>query len=269
MLQLFQLTFMRNAVIAAILISVLCPTIGIFLVLKRYSMVGDTLAHSSFAGVAIGLVLGYNPIIIAFIFTSICAISIEFLKSYFKQYSDLILPIILTFSVGIAITLTSSGNAAGNIESFLFGSMLTVGTSDLYTIIALSILCIVLLIVLYDKLVYITFDEDGAKISQINVKLLNYIFAILAGAAISVSIRIIGILVVSSMVAVPVATAMQLKKGFKTTLIFSIIFGFIDVIIGLISSYFINCAPGGTIALTSVAVLILVLLFNVIAVKKA
>ena len=269
MLQLFKLSFMQNAFMAAILISILCPTIGVFLVLKRYSMVGDTLAHSSFAGVAIGLVLGYNPIICAFIFTSICALFIEVLKSYFKQYSDLILPIILTFSVGIAITLTSSGNAQGNIESFLFGSMLTVGKSDLYTIFALSIACVILLVVLYEKLVYITFDEDGAKIAQINVKLLNYIFSLLVGAAISVSIRIIGILVVSSMVAVPVATAMQMKKGFKATLFYSILFGFIDVIFGLISSYYLNCAPGGTIALTSVGVLILVLLSRITVTRKA
>lgn len=264
MFQLLHLSFMQNALIASILISILCPSIGVFLVLKRYSMVGDTLAHASFAGVAIGLVFGFSPIIISFVFTTFCAILIEVLKNYYKQYSDLILPIVLTFSVGIAITLTSSGRAQGNIESFLFGSILTVSKSDLYTILILSIICVVLLYLFYEKLVYITFDEDGAKISQINVKLINYILSVLTGAAISVSIRIIGILVVSSMIAVPVATAMQLNKSFKSTLVFSVIFGFIDVIVGLISSYYLNCAPGGTIALTSVFVLILTLLFKAI-----
>lgn len=268
MFQLLHLSFMQNALIASILISVLCPSIGVFLVLKRYSMVGDTLAHASFAGVAIGLVFGFSPIIAALIFTSLCAILIEILKTYYKQYSDLILPIVLTFSVGIAICLTSSGLAQGNIESFLFGSILTVSKSDLYTILILSIICVILLRIFYEKLLYVTFDEDGAKIANINVKLLNYILSIITGAAISVSIRIIGILVVSSMVAVPVATAMQLNKGFKKTLLFSVIFGFIDVIVGLISSYYMNCAPGGTIALTSVFVLILTLIFKNIINKK-
>lgn len=269
MLEVFHLSFMRNAFMAAILISILCPSIGVFLVLKRYAMVGDTLSHASFAGVAIGLVLGESPIIYAFIFTSICAVLIELLKNYYKQYSDLILPIILTFSVGIAITLTSSGKAHGNIESFLFGSILTVEKSDLYTILILSIICVVLLKTLYEKLVYITFDENGAKVANINVKLINYVFALLVGASISVSIRIIGILVVSSMVAVPVATAMQLNGSFKKTLIYSVIFGFIDVIFGLIMSYYLNCAPGGTIALTSVFVLVTVLIVRVLAKEKA
>lgn len=269
MLQVFHLNFMRNAFMAAILISILCPSIGVFLVLKRYSMVGDTLSHASFAGVAVGLVFGQSPIIYAFIFTSICAVLIELLKNYYKQYSDLILPIILTFSVGVAITLTSSGKAHGNIESFLFGSILTVEKSDLYTIFILSIICVILLKILYEKLVYITFDENGAKVAHINVKLINYIFALLVGASISVSIRIIGILVVSSMVAVPVATAMQLNKGFKKTLIWSIVFGFIDIILGLILSYYLNCAPGGTIALTSVFTLIIVLMFKIFIKQKA
>lgn len=268
MLQAFHLSFMQNAFMAAVLISILCPSIGVFLVLKRHSMAGDTLSHASFAGVAIGLVFGFNPIICAFIFTSVCAVFIELLKSWFKQYSDLILPIVLTFSVGIAITLTSSGKASGNIESFLFGSILTIEKSDLYIIFCLSILCVFLLAVLYQKLVYITFDENGAKIAQINVKLINYIFSLLVGAAISVSIRIIGILVVSSMIAVPVATAMQLKCGFKATLFYSVLFGFIDIILGLITSYYLNCAPGGTIALTSVFVLILVIISSKILVRK-
>lgn len=269
MLQLLHLSFMQNALISSVLISILCPSIGIFLVLKRYSMVGDTLAHSSFAGVAIGLVFGFSPIITSFIFTTLCAVFIEILKTYYKQYSDLILPIVLTFSVGIAITLTSSGMAQGNIESFLFGSILTVSRGDLYTILLISIISVILLCVLYEKLVYITFDEDGAKIAQINVKFINYLLSILTGAAISVSIRIIGILVVSSMIAVPVATSMQLGKGFKKTLIFSVIFGFIDVVTGLISSYYLNCAPGGTIALTSVFVLVLVLVFKQLATHKS
>lgn len=256
---MFQYEFMQNAFLAAIFISILCPLVGVFLVLKRYSMMGDTLAHSSFAGVAIGLVFGFNPILSAFIFTSICGLLIEYLRDYYKKYAELILSIILTFSIGVGITLISTGKAGGNVNTYLFGSILTVTKYDLMVMLILSVISIFTLYFLYNKLVYITFDEEGARVSGINYKFINYIFALLVGATISVSIRIMGILVMSSMIALPVATSLQFNKGFKDTLILSLCFGFLDIIAGLILSYFINCAPGGTIALVSVFVLLIVI----------
>lgn len=259
---MLEYSFMQNAILAGIFIAILCPTVGAFLVLKRYSMMGDSLSHASLAGIAIGLVLGYNPILTAFIFTALAGLVIEFLRNYYQKYSDLILVIVLTFSVGIAIVLISTGKANANVNSYLFGSILTVSSSELFTVFVLSIVSAIALILFYNKLLYITFDEVGAQISGVNVKLINYIFSLLVSSTISVSIRILGILVISSMIAMPVAAALQLNKGFKSTLIFSIIFGFIDIIGGLFLSYYINSAPGGTIALTSVAVLILVLIFK-------
>lgn len=259
---IFQYSFMQNALMAAVLISVLCPSIGVFLVLRRYSMMGDTLAHASFAGVAVGLVTGFNPILSAFLLTSLSGILVELLRQYFKKYAELILSIVLTLSIGIAITLISSGQVGGNINSFLFGSILTVTQEDLLTMLALSIISGILLLVLFNKLLYITFDEEGARISGIRVRLINYIFAILVAATISVSIRIMGIMVISSMIALPVASALQLEKGFRTTMLMSILFGFIDIILGLVFSVIIDCAPGGTIALMSIAVLITVILFK-------
>ena len=256
---MFQYIFMQNALMASVLISILFPIVGVFLVLKRYSMMGDTLCHASFAGVAIGLILGYNPILCAFIFTALCGLSIEFLRDYYKKYAELILVILLTFSVGIGITLVSTGKAGANVNSYLFGSILTVTKSDLLIMLVLSVVSIVTLYSLYNELLYITFDEESAKISGVKVKVINYVFALLVGATISVSLRILGILVMSSMIALPVATALQMNKGFKHTLIYSILFGFIDIILGLVISYYINCAPGGTIALTSVSVLIIVI----------
>lgn len=257
---MFELGFMQNAFAAGFIVSILCPFIGIFIVLRRYSMIGDTLSHSSFAGVAIGLVLGVSPLLTAFIFTSICAIVIEYLRTYYKKYAELVMSIVLTLSLGIAIILTSSGKATAKVDSFLFGSILTVTISDIVLIGIVGAICLITLIVIYDKLIYVTFDEIGASTSGINVKLINYIFTLLVGATISLSIRVMGILVVSSIIVVPVATAMQLKKGFNKTLLFSIFFGFIDVMVGLVLSYYMNSAPGGTIALTSVIVLIVTLI---------
>jgi zinc transport system permease protein len=259
---MFEYSFMQNALTAGVLISILCPTVGVFLVLKRYSMMGDTLSHSSLAGIALGLIYGFNPLLSAFIFTSVCGILIEFLRNYYKKYAELVMSIILTFSVGLAIILISTGKSGANVNTYLFGSILTVTLKDLYVIATLSIVSIVSLALLYNKLVYITFDEEGAFTSGINVKLINYLFTLLVGATIAVSIRIMGILVISSMIVIPVATALQLNLGFKKTLMFSVLFGFIDIITGLITSYYINSAPGGTIALVSVVVLVLVLVLK-------
>ncbi|MBL4936664.1 metal ABC transporter permease [Clostridium sp. YIM B02515] len=256
---MLEYSFMQNALMAGILISVLCPLVGVFLVLRRYSMMGDTLSHSSFAGIAIGLIFGFNPLLSAFIFTSICGIIIEFLRNYYKKYAEIVMSIVLTFSIGVAILLISTGKSGANVNTYLFGSILTVSSSDLYLISILSVISIILLLFLYNKMLYITFDEEGASITGINVKLINYIFILLVGATIAVSIRIMGILVISSMIVIPVASALQLNKGFKSTLLYSILFGFIDIILGLVSSYYINSAPGGTIALVSVIVLVIVL----------
>ena len=259
---MFEFDFMRNAFMAGVVVSVLCPIIGLFIVLRRNSMIGDTLSHSSFAGVAIGLVLGMNPIISAFLFTTICAVIIEFLRGYYKKYAELVMSIVLTLSLGIAIILISTGKANANVNSYLFGSILTVSKSDLLIIATAGIICLLILKVIYNKLIYITFDEEGAKTAGINVKFINYLFTILVGATISLSIRIMGILVISSIIVVPVATSMQLKKNFNKTLILSVLFGLIDILLGLVLSYYFNSAPGGTIALTSVIVLIITLILK-------
>ena len=259
---MFEFDFMRNAFMAGVVVSVLCPIIGLFIVLRRNSMIGDTLSHSSFAGVAIGLVFGVNPIISAFLFTTICAVIIEFLRGYYKKYAELVMSIVLTLSLGIAIILISTGKANANVNSYLFGSILTVSKSDLLIIATAGIICLLILRVIYNKLIYITFDEEGAKTAGINVKFINYLFTIIVGATISLYIRIMGILVISSIIVVPVATSMQLKKNFNKTLTLSVLFGLVDILLGLVFSYYFNSAPGGTIALTSVIVLVITLILK-------
>lgn len=261
---MFQYSFMQNALIISILISIICPCIGVFLVLRRHSMIGDTLAHSSLAGVALGLVFGQNPIISAFIFTSLCSFLIEVLKNYYKKYTEIILVIVMSLSIGIAITLISSGQARANVNSFLFGSILTVTKQDLLIVSVLCLITLIVLFVFFNQLVYITFDEEGAKVAGVKVKLINYVFSIIVAAAISVSIRVVGVLVLSSMIALPVASAIQLQKGFRKTLVYSIIISIIDIISGLVISYYVNAAAGGVIAITSVIMLVIV-----ITIKKA
>ena len=251
--------FMQNAFVVSALISVLCPCIGIFLVLRRFSMIGDTLAHASLAGITIGLASGQNPVVGAFVFTSICGALIEFLRGYFRKNADLILSIVLAACVGTAITIMSAGKLNASADGFMFGSILTVTKLDMITVLALSAVSVLTLILLYHQLIYTAYDEEAAKIAGVHVRVINYVFLVLVSAAISVSIRIVGVLVLSSMITLPVAAAMQLGRGFKITLIFSIIFSVFDIMLGLVLSYYLGVAPGGLTALLSVAVLILVI----------
>ena len=159
-------TFMQHALLISICIAILCPCIGIFLVLKRYSMIGDTLAHASLAGVTLGLFFGASPIVSAFIFTSAAGVSIEFLRQYFRKYTDLILAIVLSVSVGIAITLITSGVLHANASAYLFGSILTVSNMDLAVTAALSLAAVATFIIFYHQLLYLAYDETASPESM-------------------------------------------------------------------------------------------------------
>jgi zinc transport system permease protein len=259
---MLQYDFMQNALFVSICISLLCPCIGIFMVLRRCSMIGDTMAHASLAGITLGLLFNKNPIVGAFLFTSACGGLIEILRKYFSRHLDLILTIILSLSIGTAITLISSGHLHTNAEAFLFGSILTVNHSDMFCIFLLTVISILTLYKLYNSLIYMAYDEELARIAGVKVDLINYAFAILIAAAVSISIKIVGVMVLTSMIALPVATALQLKKGFRQTLFYAIFFSFINMQIGLWGSYYLKVAPGGFTALNSVFFLLIVLLYK-------
>ena len=255
---MLEYAFMQNALLVSVLISLMCPMIGMFLVLRRYSMIGDTLAHASLAGVAVGLLVKVNPIISAFAVTSVFAVLIEVLRQRFRRYAELILVIILSLSVGIAITIISSGMVHTNVEAFLFGSILTVTPDDVLAVAVLCVVSLAAVYLLYPQLVMLAFDEDGAKIAGVKTRLINYIFALLVAAMVAVSIRVVG----SSLIALPVAAALQLGKGFKVTMLAAMVLSFIAIITGLVTSYWLGAAPGGVTALVSVALLLLIIIYK-------
>lgn len=259
---MLEYAFMQNALLVSVLISLMCPMIGMFLVLRRYSMIGDTLAHASLAGVAVGLLVKVNPIISAFAVTSVFAVLIEVLRQRFRRYAELILVIILSLSVGIAITIISSGMVHTNVEAFLFGSILTVTPDDVLAVAVLCVVSLAAVYLLYPQLVMLAFDEDGAKIAGVKTRLINYIFALLVAAMVAVSIRVVGILVISSLIALPVAAALQLGKGFKVTMLAAMVLSFIAIITGLVTSYWLGAVPGGVTALVSVALLLLIIIYK-------
>ena len=257
---MLKYTFMQNAFIASFFIAILCPFIGTFLVLRRYSLIGDTLSHASFAGATLGILLGFNPVLCSFIFAALSGAFIEALRIHFKEHTDLILSIVLSLSVGIVITLITSGAVRVNAESYLFGSILTITRQDVITVATLSISSIIVLLLMYHKLIYIVLDDETSHVMGIRVRLINYIFSVLAAAAVATALKIVGMLTLTSMIALPVASALQFRQGFKNTVLISIILSVFYIMAGLTFSFHLNVAPGGFTALLCVSSLVLIIL---------
>jgi len=264
MFELLNYEFMQRAFVAGLLVAVICPLIGTFVVMRRLSMIGDTLSHASLAGIAAGMFVGIYPMLGALIFSIAAAFGAEKLRKRFSQYAELSLSIILSASIGLAVVLISLAKSFNaDLMSYLFGSIIAVNSLDIYIILVLSIIILVSVWLLYKEFFYISFDEEGAELSGIPVSILNMYFTVLTAMTIVVSMRVVGILMVSSLMVVPVASGLLISKSFKNMVFLSVIFALISVILGLFISYFFDLAPGGAIVLTSV----LILLLN-IAIKK-
>lgn len=264
MLELLSFEFMQRAFAAGLLVAVICPLIGTFVVMRRLSMIGDTLSHASLAGIAAGMLGGFYPLWGALIFSLAAAIGVEQLRKRFSQYAELSISIVLSASIGLAVVLISLAKSFNaDLLSYLFGSIIAVTMLDIYTILGLSIIILVSVWLLYKEFFYMAFDEEGAELAGIPVSTLNIYFTALTAMTIVVSMRVVGILMVSSLMVVPVACSLLVSKSFKNTIFLSVIFALISVVVGLFTSYYFDLAPGGSIVLTSVFILLIVL-----AVKK-
>ncbi len=263
MLELLQYGFVVRGLIAGIIIAVIAPLIGIFLVLRRYSLIADTLSHVSFAGIAIGFLFGINPIITAIIASVLSSIAIERLRLSKKIYGESALSIFLSGSLAVAIVLISLYHGFNtNLTNYLFGSIVTVQQSDVYIIAITSVIVFALLIGLYKELIYISFDEDAATVSGIPVRLINIILIVVAALVVALSIPIIGILLISALIVIPVLTALQFRRSFQQTLMIAEIVSLCSVITGIFISFYANLSTGGTIVIIALACFTVAFLFN-------
>jgi len=263
MFELFQYDFMQSAFIAGIIVGVISPAIGVFIVLRRLSLIGDTLSHVTLAGVAAGILLGIYPVISGMIFSVLAAVGIEQLRKAYRSYEELAIPIMLSAGLGLAVVLISLASGFNvDLFSYLFGSIMAVTTQDVWTIFIVGIIILLVLYLFFKELFYLSFDEEAAKISGIPYRFINMTFIILVALTISISMRIVGILLVSSLMTIPVAASLQIANSFKQTYGYSIIFSLISVLLGITLSYYFDLATGGTIVLTSIAILLLVMVFK-------
>jgi zinc transport system permease protein len=262
MAAIWEYDFMQRAFLVGILLAVIVPCIGIIVVLKRLSMIGDALSHTSLAGVAAGLILGINPILGAVATCIAAALGIEAIRKKIPRYSEMSIAIVMSAGVGLAGVLSGFVKNAANFNSFLFGSIVAI--SDFEVILVACISCAVLLafVFLYKELFYIALDERAARLAGIPVGAINFIFTILTAVTVSVAARTVGALIVSSLMVVPAACAMQFGKSYKQTVVYSVLFAVIFTIAGLFLSYYLRLKPGGTIVLIGVLFFIVILLLK-------
>lgn len=263
MLDIFQYGFMVRGLEAGIVVAIIAPLIGIFLVLRRYSLIADTLAHVSLAGIAIGMLLKVNPLISAIIAAVISSIAIERLRISKRIFGESALSIFLSGSLAIAVVIISYSHGFGvDLFSYLFGSITTVKQTDVNIIAGLGILVIATIIAFYKELLFVTIDEEAAKVNGIPTKFINSLLIVLAAFTIALSIPIVGVLLIAALIVIPVVTALLLKKSFLKTIFFAEAFSLISVLGGIIISFYLNLSPGGTIVLTAIAIFVFTLLFK-------
>jgi zinc transport system permease protein len=254
---------MQYAFISGIIIGLLCPLIGVFLVLRNLSLVADGIAHLSFGGLALGIILGLNPSITLLISSIVGGLGIDYISRKTKLYGDTATAIFLSAGMALGIVIISFFKGMNiNINSYLFGSILALTKAELILTIVVGGLSILIIYLIYRALFYITFDEDSAKASGLPVERINILFILVSAITIAISIRISGILLVSALTVIPVATAIEVSNSFKMTTIISLIVGVLSVLMGLLFSYYFNVASGGVIILLNVFIFMLSLLFK-------
>lgn len=256
---IFQYDFMHRAFIVGILLAIIIPCIGIVIVLKRLSLIGDALSHTSLAGVAAGLIIGINPILGATIACIMGALSIEVIRKKFPKYSEMAIAVMMSAGVGVAGVLSGFVKSSVNFNSFLFGSIVAISNFELVMVVIVSLVVILTFVFLYKELFYVAFDEQAARLAGVPIKMVNFIFTILTAVTVSIAARTVGALIISSLMVVPVACAMQLGKSYKGTVIYAVCFAVIFTVLGLFISYYARLKPGGTIVLVGVICLILIL----------
>ncbi len=267
----FQYDFLQNAFLTGIMIGLLAPVLGVFIVVRRQSLIADALSHITLAGIAANLMLGrnvaffsgLNPLYMGMVFSVGGAVGIEQLRKVYKHYEELAIPIIMSAGIGLSVIFISLANGFNtDLFNYLFGSVLAVKESDVWTIFFILLLVFAFVLFLYKELFVLSFDEEQAAVSGIRGKWIQFLFIVMVALVIASSMKIVGILLVSSLMTLPVAASIRLANGFKQTFVLSVIFGETAVILGLILSYYLDFAPGGTIVIISVIILLLSLLWK-------
>ncbi|MBK7172969.1 MAG: metal ABC transporter permease [Bacteroidales bacterium] len=255
---IFEYQFLRNAMLAALLASISCGIIGSYIVARRMVFISGGITHASFGGIGLGYFLGINPLIGAFVFSTLTALGIRVAsrRSLIREDSAIGILWSLGMAIGIIFIFLTPGYAP-NLMTYLFGSLLTVSTLDLYLMALLAVVTLIVFIFFYRIILFVSFDEEYARSHNAPVETVNYLLFILVSMAIVLHIRVAGIILVISFLTIPQSTANLFAKDLSRIIIYSIFISFMGSLAGLVASYYFNIPSGATIIFVFVLLFLL------------
>jgi zinc transport system permease protein len=267
-LEAFSYNFFIRAFVVLILLSLILPVIGIRLAGKGFSMISDTLSHTSLAGIALGLVIGILPVWTAIIFSVIAAALIELIRRKMPKHQDLALTIILSFSLGLAGIL-SQFTPANNFESYLFGSPFTLSNNDMIILIIIVAIGLIYEVLFYRSNMALSYDENECKANKMPVIFLSFLDTVITSIVIAVAANMIGSLLVASFISIPVAAGLKISHSSKGSQIASITVSLVASLLGLFIAYTFSLHVGGIIVMVNLAGLIICFIISAIQNKKS
>lgn len=248
--QAFHYDFIIDALLVGVLVAISCSMLGTFLVLRKLSLIGDGLAHVSFAGVAIAMLTAQSPLVVGIPLVAGASLLILKLHEKTNIHGDAAIGLVSSMAIAIGVMISSlSGGYNVDLFSYLFGSLLVISDLDLILSLTLALTVVVAVIWLYPKLFAMTYDEEYAQILGINIKHMNYLLSILTAVTIALGIRIVGTMLISSMIIFPAITALQVTNSFKSTLLLGVLVSSLSVVLGVLGSFVFNLPSGATIVI--------------------
>ncbi|MDF0479747.1 metal ABC transporter permease [Vagococcus sp. PNs007] len=256
--------FMRRAMLAASFMAIIAPLIGVFLVVRRQSLLADTLSHVSLAGIALGFFININPTLTTLFVVIVSAVVLEYLRMVYQTYSEVSTAILMSGGLATALVLMNAnkGDSSMRIQQYLFGSIVTI-SQDQVIILGVLLILLVIIFSLFKRPMYVlTFDEDTAHVDGLPVRWMSLLFNVLTGIAITVMIPIAGALLVSAIMVLPAAISMRIGRSFNQVLLVSVVIGLIGMLGGLVTSYQVDTPPGATITLIFIGIFFLVMVIK-------
>jgi zinc transport system permease protein len=263
LLDILQYGFIQRALIAGSFIGILCSVLGVFLVLRRLSLIGDGLAHATFGSVALSLFMNMSPLYISLPVVMLCALGILRLTERFRLNGDAAIGIVSSLGIAGGILLSSiAGGFNVDLFSFLFGSILAISNTEVVLSIIISVLVLLLVSFFYNDLLSITFDEESAKVSGINIKRLNMVFVLMTAITVVLSMKVVGIMLISALLILPPVTALQVAESFKATIFVALVSAIISVISGILISFYLDLPTGAVIVIVNFGLFLIGIIYR-------
>ncbi|GLW08639.1 ABC transporter [Microtetraspora sp. NBRC 13810] len=255
MFDLLQSSIIQRALIAALLVGLTAPAVGTFIVQRRLSLLGDGIGHIALTGVALGFLTNTEPVLTAIVVAALGAVAIELVRARGRTGGDVALALLFYGGIagGVLLIGLSAGGSNATLMSYLFGSISSVTPQDLWVIGGLTVAVLTVVLVFGRELFVLCQDEEVARASGLPVRFLSMLIAVTAALTVVVAMRVVGLLLVSALMVVPVAASQQLTRGFRATLGIAMIFGVVATVGGLGYTMYVDVAPGAAIVLLALA----------------